>query len=53
MIYYYHSVRVPVFLLTVYPKSRKVDLSAAERAAMRRIAVEIVKQYTARKPRGQ
>jgi hypothetical protein len=53
VIYYYHSVRVPIFLLTAYPKSRKADLTAAERAAMRRIAAEIVKQYTAGSPRRQ
>lgn len=45
IIYYYHSERIPLFLLTVYAKSRQSDLSSAERAAMRRIAAQIVKQY--------
>jgi hypothetical protein len=46
VIYYYHSDQIPLFLLTAYSKSRQADLSPAERAAMRRIVTEIVKQYT-------
>ena len=45
VIYYYHSERMPLFLLTVYAKSRKTDLSPAEKAAMRRIVAEIVASY--------
>ena len=46
VIYYYHSDRIPLFLLTAYAKSRQTDLSPAQRAAMRRIVAEIVNQYT-------
>lgn len=45
VVYYYHSDRIPLFLLTAYSKSRQPDLSPAQRAAMRRIVAEIVKQY--------
>ena len=47
MIYYYHSERIPLFLLTAYSKSHQTDLTPAQRAAMRRIVAEIVSQYTA------
>jgi hypothetical protein len=47
VIYYYHSERIPLFLLTAYSKSRQTDLTPAQRAAIRRIVAEIVKQYTA------
>ena len=47
VIYYYHSERIPLFLLTAYLKSHQTDLAPAQRAAMRRIAAEIVRQYTA------
>jgi mRNA-degrading endonuclease RelE of RelBE toxin-antitoxin system len=47
VIYYYHSDRIPLFLLTAYSKSRQTDLIPAQRAAMRRIVAEIVSQYTA------
>lgn len=45
VIYYYHSDRIPLFLLTAYAKSHQTDLSPAQRSAMRRIVTEIVKQY--------
>lgn len=51
VIYYFHSARIPLFLLTAYAKSRKVDITAAERVTMRRIAAEIVKHYTGRNRR--
>lgn len=47
VIYYYHSERIPLFLLTAYSKSRQTDLTPAQRAAMRRIVAAIVSQYTA------
>lgn len=46
VVYYYHSDRIPLFLLTAYSKSRQPDLLPAQRAAMRLIVAEIVKQYT-------
>ncbi len=47
VIYYYHSDRIPLFLLTAYSKSHQTDLPPAQRAAMRRLVAEIVRQYTA------
>lgn len=35
VIYYFHSDRLPVFLLAVYGKNERSNLSAAERNAMR------------------
>jgi RelE toxin of RelE / RelB toxin-antitoxin system len=37
VIYYFHNESMPLFLLTVYPKSRKDNVSAAELTAMKRI----------------
>ena len=51
VIYYYHSDRIPLFLLTAYAKSRQPDLAPAERAVMRRIVAEIVTHYTHRPAR--
>ena len=31
VIYYYHSERLPLFLLSAYPKNEKANLSKAER----------------------
>jgi len=35
VIYYFHDESMPLFLLTVYPKSQKDNLSAAELRAMK------------------
>jgi hypothetical protein len=45
VIYYYHSERLPLFLLTAYPKSEKADLSKAERNAMKRLVQMLVAGY--------
>ena len=45
VIYYYHSERLPVFLLTAYPKNRKANLSKAERNAMKRLVPILVAGY--------
>jgi len=45
VIYYYHSERLPVFLLTVYPKNRKANLNKAERNAMKRLVPILVTEY--------
>ena len=42
VIYYFHDESIPLFLLTVYPKSRKDDLSAAELKAIKQ-AVSILR----------
>ena len=49
VIYYYHSERLPVFLLTVYPKNRKANLSQAERNAMKRLVPILLAGYPRKK----
>jgi hypothetical protein len=45
VIYYYHSEHLPVFLLSAYAKSRKANLSRAERNAMKRLVPALVAGY--------
>jgi hypothetical protein len=45
IIYYYHNERLPVFLLSAYPKNRKANLSKAERNAMKRLVPALVAGY--------
>jgi hypothetical protein len=49
VIYYYHSKRLPVFLLAAYAKNEKANLSKAERNAMKRLVPILVSGYLARK----
>lgn len=37
VIYYYHSERLPVFLLAAYAKNERANLSQAERNAMKKL----------------
>jgi hypothetical protein len=45
VIYYYHSERLPLFLLTMYAKNRKANLSTAERNALKRLVPVLVAEY--------
>jgi len=45
VIYYYHDEHVPVFLLSVYSKNRKENLSKAERNAIKRLVPVLVTGY--------
>lgn len=45
VIYYYHSERLPLFLLSAYPKNEKANLTRAERNAMKRL-VQILEAGT-------
>ena len=49
VIYYYHSKRMPAFLLAAYPKNEKADLSDAERNAIKRMIPILVASYLGRK----
>ena len=49
LIYYYHSERMPLFLLSAYPKNEKANLSKAERNAMKRLVPILVAAYPAEK----
>jgi hypothetical protein len=45
VIYYFHDESIPLFLLTVYPKSRKDDLSAAELKAIKKLVSVLRSTY--------
>jgi hypothetical protein len=49
VIYYYHSERLPLFLLTAYPKNEKANLSKAERNAMKRLVQILAAGYPRKK----
>ena len=49
VIYYYHNERLPLFLLTAYPKNEKANLSKAERNAMKRLVQILVAGYPRKK----
>lgn len=51
VVYYYHSERMPVFLLAAYAKNEKANLSKAERNAMKKLVPILVKGYTGRNRR--
>jgi hypothetical protein len=44
VIYYYHSDRIPLFLLTAYGKNERANLSKAERNELAQL-VEILADY--------
>ena len=43
IIYYYHDLRFPIFLLTLFTKNEKVNLSQAERNELHSL-IEAIKQ---------
>jgi mRNA-degrading endonuclease RelE of RelBE toxin-antitoxin system len=45
VIYYYHDERLPVFLLAVYGKNEKANLSMAERNGMKHLIPALVAGY--------
>jgi hypothetical protein len=47
---FFSGERFPVFLITVFGKSQKVNLSRAERNALRSLTEQIVRAYQARIP---
>jgi hypothetical protein len=53
VIYYYHSERLPVFMLAAYRKNEKANLSRAERNAMAELVPMLVKGYSGRSGRKQ
>jgi hypothetical protein len=48
VIYYYYNETAPVYLLTVYAKSKKEDLSSREKTAFKEVAEAIKAQIKAR-----
>ena len=45
VIYFFQSERLPVFLLAIYGKNEKANLSKAERNAMARVVPAIIQSY--------
>jgi len=45
VIYFFHNEGMPVFLLTVYTKNQKANLSAADKSAMQKLCKAIVATY--------
>ena len=46
IIYYFHSERLPVFMLTAYGKNEKANLSKEERNAMTKLIPLLIAQYS-------
>lgn len=49
VIYYYHSERLPLFLLAAYAKNEKTNLSKLERNAMSKLIPTLIEGYSRRK----
>ena len=45
VIYYYHSPQIPIFLLTVFAKNERDNLSQAERNLLKQLTTELVTTY--------
>ena len=45
VIYYYHNQAMPIFLFTVYGKSKKANITQAERNLLKTIINKIVQAY--------
>src|SRR6185369_17286105 len=48
VIYYWHSERLPLFLLAAYGKNEKANLSKAERNAIAKLIPILIGEYPAR-----
>ena len=42
MFYYFHSERIPLYLLTVFAKNERADLSQAERNELARLVAVLI-----------
>jgi hypothetical protein len=47
-IYYYHNESIPLFILDIYAKNQKADLSESDKRSLRRVLAQIPSQYTKR-----
>ncbi len=45
IIYYFHSDRMPVVMLSIYAKNTKVNLSQAERNELKTLVPELVREF--------
>jgi len=54
IIYFFHSMDIPLFILNVFAKNEKVNITQAERNELKKLASLLVKQYkTERKDDGR
>ena len=51
MIYYYHDVNMPLFMITVFGKNEKANLSQAERNELAKFVTVLRRAY--KRPRGR
>jgi hypothetical protein len=49
VMYYYHDEDMPIFLLTVFAKNEKDDITPSEKKVMRQLVSLLVKAYRGRK----
>lgn len=49
MVYYYHSEDIPLFVLALFAKNEKANLTKAERNELKALMPQIVEAYIARK----
>jgi len=49
VVYYYHSERLPVFLLSAYAKNQRSNLTQAERNSMKRLIPVLLAGYWGKK----
>jgi hypothetical protein len=47
-IYYYHNESIPLFILAIYAKNQKSDLSEADKRSLKRLLSQIPSQYAKR-----
>ena len=45
VIYFFHSMEIPLFILNVFAKNEKANISQAERNELKQLAGLLVKQY--------
>jgi len=48
VIYYYHDESMPIFLLSIFPKNVRVDVSQADKNELRRLVPVLVQSYQER-----
>lgn len=45
VIYFFYNFNIPLFLLDIYPKSQKEDLSVGEKKELNNLIYELLQQY--------
>jgi hypothetical protein len=51
VVYFFHNVAMPVYLLAIFAKNEKDNLSAAEKAALRKFVKDTVKDQEKKRTR--